>query len=294
MPTLISGLRRTLGRTGAAAATGLAFVLTAPGAALAAPGDLDPGFDGDGRVVTDFGGYDESRDMAVQADGKIVTVGLSEPPEGGAADFALARYNPNGSLDTSFDGDGMVLTDVSGGGEDIADGVAVQPDGKIVVVGRSMDPVSGGNRFTVVRYNANGSLDSSFDGDGIARTDFGAGVQEAYAVAVQANGAIVAVGESGANVAVARYNPVDGSLDSSFDGDGKVTTTFAGGSATAYDVALQSDGKVVVTGRAGYNYPANASDFAVARYNPDGSLDTGFDGDGRVTTPSPMPTSPPG
>lgn len=79
MPTLISGLRRTLGRTGAAAATGLAFVLTAPGAALAAPGDLDPGFDGDGRVVTDFGGYDESRDMAVQADGKIVTVGLSEP-----------------------------------------------------------------------------------------------------------------------------------------------------------------------------------------------------------------------
>ncbi|MFC9672858.1 calcium-binding protein [Streptomyces sp. NPDC056949] len=284
MPTLITGLRRTLGRTGAAAATGLALVLTAPGAALAAPGDLDPGFDGDGKVVTDFGGYDESRDMALQADGKIVTVGINEPPQGGAADFALARYNTNGSLDTTFDGDGLVLTDVSGGDEDIANGVAVQPDGKIVAVGRTVDPVSGGNRFTVVRYNSNGSLDTGFDGDGIARTDFGTGVQEAYAVTVQANGAIVAVGESGPNVALARYNP-DGSLDTTFDGDGKVTTGFAGGSATAYDVALQTNGAIAVAGRAGYNYPANASDFMLARYNPDGSLDTGFDGDGRVTTP---------
>lgn len=245
MPTLTTGLRRTLGRTGAAAATGLALVLTAPGAALAAPGDLDPGFDGDGKVVTDFGGYDESRDMALQADGKIVTVGLNNPPEGGAADFALARYNTNGSLDTSFDGDGLVLTDVSGGDEDIANGVAVQPDGKIVVVGRTVDPVSGGNRFTVVRYNSNGSLDTGFAGDGIALTDFGTGVQEAYAVTVQANGAIVAVGESGPNVALARYNP-NGSLDTTFDGDGKVTTGFAGGSATAYDVALQTNGAIAV------------------------------------------------
>ncbi|WP_329570964.1 calcium-binding protein [Streptomyces sp. NBC_01361] len=285
MPTLITGLRRTLGRSGAAAATGLALVLTAPGAALAAPGDLDPGFDGDGRVVTDFGGYDESRDMALQADGKIVTVGLNNSPQGDAADFTLARYNTNGSLDAGFDGDGLVLTDVSGGDEDIANGVAVQPDGKIVVVGRSGDPVSGGNRFTVVRYNSNGSLDTGFDGDGIARTDFGAGgPQEAFAVTVQANGAIVAVGESGANVALARYNP-DGSLDTGFDGDGKVTTGFAGGSASAYDVAMQSDGRIVVTGRAGYNFPANASDFALARYNSDGSLDTGFSGDGKVTTP---------
>ncbi|WP_406104487.1 calcium-binding protein [Streptomyces sp. NBC_01003] len=284
MPTLITGLRRTLGRSGAAAATGLALVLTAPGAALAAPGDLDPGFDGDGRVVTDFGGYDESRDMALQADGKIVTVGLNNSPQGDAADFTLARYNTNGSLDTSFDGDGLVLTDVSGGDEDIANGVAVQPDGKIVVVGRSVDPVSGGNRFTVVRYNSNGSLDTGFDGDGIALTDFGTGAQEAFAVTVQANGAIVAVGESGPNVALARYNP-DGSLDTGFDGDGKVTTGFAGGSATAYDVAMQSDGRIVVTGRAGYNFPANASDFALARYNSDGSLDTGFSGDGKVTTP---------
>ncbi|MFE4716142.1 calcium-binding protein [Streptomyces sp. NPDC056728] len=275
MPTPITGLRRTLGRTGAAAATGLALVLTAPGAALAAPGDLDPGFDGDGKVVTDFGGYDESRDMALQADGKIVTVGLNNPPQGGAADFTLARYNTNGSLDTSFDGDGLVLTDVSGGDEDIANGVAVQPDGKIVVVGRSVDPVSGGNRFTVVRYNSNGSLDTGFDGDGIALTDFGTGVQEAYAVTVQANGAIVAVGESGPNVALARYN-TDGSLDTSFDGDGRVTTPFATADV-AGGLKVQPDGKLVVSGTSDF-------DFALARYNPDGTLDSGFDGDGKVTT----------
>ncbi|WP_405834582.1 calcium-binding protein [Streptomyces sp. NBC_00105] len=285
MSTLTSGLRRMLGRSGVAAATGLAFVLTLPGAALAAPGDLDPAFDGDGRVVTDFGGYDESRDMVLQADGKIVTVGLNTAPEGGAADFALARYNPDGSLDTGFDGDGLVLSDLRGGGEDVANGVAVQPDGKIVVVGRSTEPDGGGGMFTVVRYHSDGSLDTGFGGgDGIVLTDFGTGgAQEAFTVTVRADGAILAAGTSGAELALARYH-ADGSPDAGFDGDGRVTTAFAGGAATAFDVTSQPDGRIVAAGRAGYNYPANASDFALARYHPDGSLDTGFDGDGRVTT----------
>ncbi|MEU9160943.1 calcium-binding protein [Streptomyces sp. NPDC048424] len=276
-------MRRTLGRAGVAAATGLALVLTLPGAALAAPGDLDPTFDGDGRVVTDFAGYDESRDMVVQADGKIVTVGLNTPPQGGAADFAVARYMTDGSLDTSFSGDGLVLSDLRGDGDDVANGVAVQPDGKIVVVGSSAAPDSAG-LFTVVRYRIDGSLDTGFDGDGIVLTDFGTGgPQEAFAVTVQADGGILAVGMSGAEVALARYH-ADGSLDTSFDGDGKATTAFAGGAATAFDVTTQADGRIVIAGRAGYNYPANASDFALARYHFDGSLDTSFDGDGRVTT----------
>ncbi|MER6314999.1 calcium-binding protein [Streptomyces sp. NPDC001581] len=283
MSAFPSGLRRTLGRAGVAAATGLAFVLTLPGAALAAPGDLDPTFDGDGRVVTDFAGYDESRDMVVQADGKIVTVGLNSPPQGGAADFAVARYTTDGSLDTSFSGDGLVLSDLRGDGEDVANGVAVQPDGKIVVVGSSASPDSAG-LFTVVRYRSDGSLDTGFDGDGVVLTDFGTGgPQEAFAVTVQADGGILAVGMSGTEVAVARYH-ADGSLDASFDGDGKATTAFAGGAATAFDVTTQADGRIVIAGRAGYNYPANASDFALARYHADGSLDPSFDGDGRVTT----------
>nr|WP_290129339.1 calcium-binding protein [Streptomyces chartreusis] len=264
-------------------ATGLALVLTVPGVALAAPGDLDPTFDGDGRVVTDFGGYDESRGMALQPDGKIVTVGLVQPYESGEVDFALARYNPNGALDSGFGTGGKVITDVRGS-EDYANGVAVQADGKIVVVGRTSDPETLNPEFTVVRYNPDGTLDTGFGTGGAVVTEFGTGgPSEAFSVKVQADGGIVAVGSSGAAFALARYNS-DGSLDTGFDGDGRVTTTFAGGGATAFDVALQSDGKIVAAGRAGYNYPANASDFALARYNGDGSLDTGFDADGRVTT----------
>ncbi|MEU8436100.1 calcium-binding protein [Streptomyces sp. NPDC029216] len=289
-PTLVSGLRRTLRRNAvAAAAAGLALVLALPATALAAPGDLDPTFDGDGRVATDFGGggYDESRDMALQADGKIVTVGLTVPAAGGYSDFALARYNTDGSLDPTFngdgDGDGRIVTDLRGG-DDVANAVAVQPDGRIVVAGYSAEPDSGG-AFTVARYHPDGSLDTSFDGDGFLLTDFGTGgQQEAFAIALHPGGAIVVAGMSGSDVALARYNATDGSPDPSLDGDGKVTTSFAGGAATAYDVTLQSDDKIVISGRSGYNYPSNASDFTLARYQPNGSLDTSFDTDGKVTT----------
>ncbi|MET8447327.1 calcium-binding protein [Streptomyces sp. NPDC005209] len=284
MSTFTSGLRTALGRTGVAAATGLALALTVSHAAFALPGDLDTSFGGDGKVVTDFGGYDESRGVAVQADGRIVTVGLNQPPESGEVNFALARYNSDGSPDLGFGTGGQVITDFRGG-EDIADAAAVQADGKIVVVGRTSDAETFLPQFTVARYNADGTLDTGFGTGGTVVSDFGTGgPSEAFGVELQPNGRIVAAGMSGSDVAVARYN-ADGSPDTGFDGDGKVATVFAGGAATAFDVALQSDGKIVAAGRAGYNYPANASDFALARYNADGSLDTGFDGDGRVTTP---------
>jgi uncharacterized delta-60 repeat protein len=97
--------------------------------AHATPGDLDPTFSGDGKATTDFGGGgDYGGDVAAQADGKIVVVG------GTGSDFALARYNADGSLDSSFDGDGKVTTDLGGGADGGAD-VAVHADGKIVVVG---------------------------------------------------------------------------------------------------------------------------------------------------------------
>ncbi|MFF4370173.1 calcium-binding protein [Streptomyces sp. NPDC001594] len=284
-----SGGGRARRRTAAAVAAGLALALALPATALGAPGDLDPSFDGDGKVVTDFGGggYDESRGMVIQADGKIVTVGTTVPAAGGYSDMALARYNPDGSLDPTFNGDGdndgRIQTDLRGG-DDVADAVAVQPDGKLVVAGYSSEPDAAGS-FTVVRFNPDGSLDSTFDGDGFTFTDFGTtGPQEAFGIAIQPGGAIVAAGESGTDIAVARYNAADGSPDTTFDGDGKVTTGFPGGSASAYDVTLQSDNKIVVAGRSGYNYPSEDSDFALARYNPNGSLDTTFDGDGRVTT----------
>jgi uncharacterized delta-60 repeat protein len=245
----------------------VAVTVLASSAAQAASGELDPTFSGDGKVVTDFGGGDSGAAAAVQPDGKIVVVGTA------ARDVALARYNADGSLDSSFDGDGKATIDF--GGDDHGADVAVQPNGKIVVVGGT---VAG---FALARYNADGSLDSSFDGDGKLATDFGGSGGAAYGVALQLDGKIVAVGQGGAGFAVARYNP-DGSLDTSFDGDGKQTTEFASGAAAA--VALQSDGKIVAVGRA----LGDGMDFALARYNADGSLDSTFDGDGKQITAIPF------
>jgi uncharacterized delta-60 repeat protein len=238
--------------------------------AAAAAGDLDTSFDADGKVTTDFGGFDGAADVAIQPDGKIVAVGSAT-----GGNFALARYNPDGSLDTSFDGDGKVTTDF--GTSDQAFGVAIHPDGKIVAAGSAH-----GEDFVLARYNRDGSLDTSFGVDGKVTTDFGGGVVGggASAVAIQPNGKIVAAGWTGAvdDFALARYN-LDGSLDTSFGGDGKVTTDFGGAFEAANELAIQPDGKIVAAGFGGAT-----DDFALARYNRDGSLDTSFDGDGKVTT----------
>ncbi|MFE5711448.1 calcium-binding protein [Streptomyces sp. NPDC056501] len=252
-------------------------MLFCPGIALAAPGDLDPGFDGDGRVTTDFGGFDQAGGVVVQvADSKIIAAG----PAGG--NFALARYNADGSLDTTFDTDGKVTTDF--GGADEAFGVAVQADNKIVAAGRS--DTGGTNDFALARYNpTDGSLDTTFDTDGRVITNFGGNSDQADELAVQADGRIVAAGGSDAggnpNFALARFNPTDGSLDTTFDTDGRVTTDFVGVDA-ATSLAVQSDGNIVAAGRSN---TAGTVDFALARYNAtDGTLDTTFHADGRVTT----------
>jgi uncharacterized delta-60 repeat protein len=174
------------------------------------------------------------------------------------------------------------MEDVLGLGHDWARGVAIQSDGKIVVAGDSNDD------FALARYNTNGSLDTTFDGNGKVNTPVapGSSRDEAYAVAIQADGKIVAGGIAEVvtfddDYALARYN-TNGSLDTSFDGDGKVTTPIASGGPLPKDVvnalAIQpSDGKIVAAGE-------SAADFSLARYNPNGSLDTSFDGDGKVTT----------
>jgi uncharacterized delta-60 repeat protein len=238
-------------------------------------GSIDTSFGDNGRAP--FGG--NARSVAVQSDGKIVVAGHSY--NGSNDDFAIARYNANGSLDTSFSGDGKLTTAI-GSGNDNGQSVAVQSDGKIVVAGYSYN--GSNNDFAVARYNANGSLDTSFDGDGKLTTAFGSRSDEGYGVAVQSDGKLVVAGQShnGSNYdfAVARYN-ANGSLDTSFDGDGKVTTAFGSSTDGGYSVAVQSDGKIVV---AGSSYTGSNYDFAVAQYNADGSLDTSFSGDGKLTT----------
>src|SRR5581483_7111003 len=170
---------------------------------------------------------------------------------------------------------GKVTTPI-GSGTDVAQAVALQPDGKIVAAGNSISGFT--DRFALGRDNPNGSLDTSFDGDGKLTTAIGGSDDVAFAVALQPDGKIVAAGQSfnGSNddFALARYN-ANGSLDTSFDGDGKQTTAFGSGNDDAYAVAIQPDGKIVA---AGYGLVGSVSEFALARYNPDGSLDSSFDG----------------
>ncbi|MFC5662086.1 calcium-binding protein [Kitasatospora misakiensis] len=260
------------------AAAGLLLVLAVPGAALAAPGDLDPTFGTGGRVTTDFGGgSDEAHGVVVQADGKIVVAGYA----GATDDFALARYNPDGSLDSGFGTGGKVTTDFNGG-SDAAHGLALQSDGKIVAVGRSEVPEGGVGWFSVARYNTDGSLDTGFGTGGRTVVDFGTGgADDAFGVAVQGDGKIVAAGLTGGDFALARLN-TDGTLDSGFDNDGRATTDFDGGADAARAVAVQGDGKIVAAGYTGSG--AGNYDFALARYTSTGAPDTGFSSDGKVAT----------
>jgi uncharacterized delta-60 repeat protein len=239
---------------------------------------------GSGKVVTDISGYaqgERAKSLAIQADGKIVVAGETTLSVTGS-DYALVRYNADGSRDFSFDGDGVVTTDF-GSSFDFAYAVAIQPDGKIVAAGYSA--VNGNNDFALVRYNANGSLDTTFDEDGKVTTSFTGSNEYAYAVTIQADGKIVAAGShtgSTFDFALARYN-ANGSLDTSFDGDGKATTDIQGSNDGAQSVAIQTDGKIVAAGGVSNGSSLNF-DYALVRYNADGSPDTSFDGDGKVST----------
>ena len=254
-------------------------------ARFSSDGTLDASFGVDGKVRIDFAsGSDYAHGVAMQADGKIVVVGQSGSSPGNLKDtkFALARLNSDGTLDASFGVGGKVMTDFTSG-YDYAAGVAVQTDGKIVVVG-----TTGSGKFALARYNSDGSLDASFGVDGKVMTGFSAGGSGASAVAIQADGRIVVVGTAGqgwdTKFALARYNS-DGTLDASFGVRGKVTTGFTSGSDSASGVAIQADGKIVVVGRDGSGRLARSdTKFALARYNSDGTLDATFGGDGKVTT----------
>jgi uncharacterized delta-60 repeat protein len=224
-------------------------------------GSLDQSFDGDGKVATDFErGVDSASGMALQPDGKIVLAGITRPPGSGPFDIGVVRYNQDGSLDASFDGDGRVITPLSPGSDDDAHAVAVQPDGRIVAGGWSkVDQTYSG---ALVRYLPDGALDSSFDGDG--KAIFSGSTSAVYALALQPDGKIVTVGES--RFTVSRFN-TDGSLDTSFGGDGNASSPFP--PADGFAVAVQPDGKIVAAG-------GTRNDFAVARFKPGGGLDQGF------------------
>jgi uncharacterized delta-60 repeat protein/CSLREA domain-containing protein len=198
---------------------------------------------------------------------------------GHIADIGAYEFNPNapGNLDTTFGTNGIVTTQTAGG-TNYATATAIQTDGKIVAVG------STNGFFSIVRYNLNGTLDNTFNGNGISVSVVGT----SNALAIQPDGKIVVVGHNGdpANIEfkVARFNP-NGTLDNTFDGDGVVVTPIGSGTDAAYSVAIQTDGKIVVSGRSDSN-PVFVTTWAVVRYNPNGSLDNTFDNDGIIIPPS--------
>jgi uncharacterized delta-60 repeat protein/uncharacterized repeat protein (TIGR01451 family) len=248
-------------------------------------GSLDTSFDTDGIVTTDLGSAeDQIRAVALQSDGKIVLAGLTR----GLTtdwDFAVVRLNTDGSRDATFGSNGIVATSVTPGNFlDSTFAVAVETDGKIVAGGFTTPAAY--QLFAIVRYNTNGSLDPVFGGDGTVTTDFGIGAI-CTSLAIQPDGRIVAGGHtlsSHQNFALARYT-VDGILDTTFGGGtGKVTTDVLSGWNSQIDaIALQPDGKIVAAG-AVEDAGLTQGTFALARYNPDGSLDTAFGTGGTVTT----------
>lgn len=247
-------------------------------------GSLDNTFDGDGKATTSFSTrQDGASALVIQADGKILVGGFSRDDNNTNNNFAVARFNSNGSLDNSFDGDGKFYLAIGPGtATDQITSMAVQNDGKILLAGYSHN----GNDydFALVRLNSNGSLDNSFDGDGLVTTDLGGSLNNfASAIAVQIDGKIVLAGyrqnETINDFALARYN-TNGSLDNTFDGDGIVITSSAGGSGVTTSIVIQNNGRILV---GGYSNNGSNNDFALARYNANGSPDNTFDGDGKAT-----------
>lgn len=263
------------------------------------PGDLDASFGTNGKVTTDFSGKrDQGFTLVVQPDGKIVVAGSSINSTGNA-DFALARYNSDGSLDSTFGTGGKVTTDF--GGNDQAAGVALQSDGKIVAVGGTCANsqlgctsfTGSGYDFAIARYNSDGTLDTTFGTGGKVTTDFNGGLDLASSVLIQPDGRIVVGGTAcpnsgamcafvgGLQFALARYN-ADGSLDTTFGTNGKVfTTVMEFGSILA--VALQTDGKIIAAGLA-FEVGRGDADFELVRYNTNGSVDATFGTNGFVNT----------
>jgi len=241
--------------------SGVALVGAQTCTSVNSAGRLDCGFASTGWAATQLTfTRDNPYAVALQADGKTVVAGIAYDygiTGSTGKDFGVARYNANGTLDTSFDTDGTVTTNSAGSHHDEARAVAIQPDGKIVVAG------SGAFDFFLVRYNANGSLDTTFGfNNGKVLTDTGGDNETIRSLAIQADGKILAVGAGNNSGVIARYN-ADGSLDTTFDGDGKVFQPDCSGCFN--NVRLQADGKILATGIG-----------SILRFNTNGSVDTSF------------------
>jgi uncharacterized delta-60 repeat protein len=235
---------------------------------MASPGDLDTSFSGNGKKAINFGGTDEVQAVLVQPNGRIVLAG-----SGGASTmFCVARLRSNGLLDTTFGSRGKRTIDF-GGEDERAFAAALQPDGKIVVVGDSHV-----QQVAITRLNANGSLDTTFSADGRKRFSWGA-VSRATGVVVLSSGKLVLGGFSGpegGNIQAARLN-ANGALDATF-GAGGIATVDLGGTEFGNAMARQANGRILIAGS------SDVAGGVVVRLRSTGVLDPEFNG-GHVSIP---------
>ncbi len=241
-------------------------------------GTLDNTFGTGGKVLTPIGSQDAaSKAVALQADGKIVVAGWSYN-SGIYDEIAVVRYNSNGTIDNTFGTAGIAIGNP--GIYSDAYAIKVQSDGKILIAGVTENGAD--NDFILIRFNTDGTPDNTFGTSGITTTDFGSTDDKAFAIALQSNGKIVLAGQTfdGTNfkIAMARYN-TDGTLDNTYGSSGKIVESLSTADDLATALALQPDGKIVVTG---YTWNGTNSDIALLRYATDGTLDNTF-GTGGVT-----------
>jgi uncharacterized delta-60 repeat protein len=256
-------------------AAALLLALLAPSLAQAArAGSLDPSFGDAGRVKTGFCAHARSFAVAIDHHGRIVAAGTNNHED----DFCLIRYKPNGRLDRSFGNGGVVVTDF-GDSNDGADAVAIDPRGRIVAAG-GIKRQGSKRAFALARYKPNGSLDPSFGSGGTVTTPF-ASRAFAGSVSVDRHGRIVAVGASGADLALARYRS-DGSLDPLFGSGGTLTASVEHTYVYSSAGTIDRHGRIVVAVN-GFN-GLRPEAFALFRYHSDGSLDPSFGDGGEVTT----------
>jgi uncharacterized delta-60 repeat protein len=254
-------------------------------------GSIDTTFGMNGRVTTSFSQYTSSgvefNDVAVLTDGKIVAVGSVRVPDlsgvTGRYSLFVLRYNANGSLDTTFNGNGRYI--LPGDQVTSAQKIAVLPDGKFLVAGYTGEALKGNPvpyKALLLRFASTGA-DSTFGNNGVVVTQV-AGQIQAYSIALQPDGKIVVGGKRTNDLAfvfsVTRYKP-DGALDESFGSGGMISRPNESLSE-AVEILIQPDGKIVAVTSVSAN--SNARDFAVLRLNPDGSPDTGFGINGKVVT----------
>ena len=246
-----------------------------------ADGSLDTNFGTGGMVTTDLGtGWSGTSTVAVESDGCILVAGTYN------GQFALLHYNANGTPDTNFGTDGMVLT-TFGGSSETPSAMTLDSNGKILLAGTTTQSATGKD-FAMARYNANGSLDTSFGTGGLVTTDFSGNNDVASAITVQSDGKIVLAGYSedasgNDSFALVRYN-TSGSLDTSFGTGGLVTTGFGDGHDRATGVAIDATGGIIISGTSFLNSTGQTSThahFALLRMNSNGALDSSF-GSGTV------------